>query len=242
VLGFAFGPLVLAPLSELYGRAWILQLSNLGYIVFNFACGFAKTKEQLIIFRLLAGLGGSAPLTLGSGVIADLFSPDERGVAVGMYSFFPVLGPAIGPVCGSFIAEYATWRWAFWGPTIADFPILILGAFYLQETYAPVLLMRKKLRLLKETGNTNLFTLYETPGRTPATELKAALVRPLIMIFTQPIVIVMGIYMAYLYGIMYIVLTTFPKLWTERYHESTSISGLNFISLGIGYCIGIQVS
>jgi len=220
VLGFAFGPLVLAPLSEMYGRAKILQLSNLLYIIFNLACGFAKTQEQLIIFRLIAGLGGSAPLSLGSGVIADLFTADERGVAIGIYSFFPVLGPAIGPVCGSFIAQYSTWRWAFWAPTIADAPILLLGAFYLEETYEPVLLMQKKLKLIKETGNENLFTAYDKPGRTIAMEMKDALIRPMIMMCTQVIIIVMGLYMAYLYGIMYIVLTTFPKLWTERYHES----------------------
>lgn len=98
VLGFAFGPLLCAPLSEIYGRARVLQGSNLLFIIFNCACGFATTKAQLIAFRLLAGLGGSAPLALGSGVLADLFSADERGLAVSIYSFFPILGPAIGPI------------------------------------------------------------------------------------------------------------------------------------------------
>lgn len=98
VLGFAFGPLLCAPLSEIYGRARVLQGSNLLFIIFNCACGFARTKAQLITFRLLAGLGGSAPLALGSGVLADLFSADERGLAVSIYSFFPILGPAIGPI------------------------------------------------------------------------------------------------------------------------------------------------
>lgn len=242
VLGFAFGPLVLAPLSELYGRASVLQMSNLLYIIFNTACGFVKTKEQLIVFRLFAGLGGSAPLALGSGVIADLFTSDERGMAISIYSFFPVLGPALGPVCGSFIAKYTTWRWAFWGPSIADVPILVLGTFFLQETFAPVLLMRKKNKLMKETGNTSLYTVYENLNQTPAQEMKEALIRPLKLIGTQIIIVVLGFYMAYLYGLMYIVLTTFPLLWTSRYHESTSIAGLNFISLGIGYCVGIQVS
>jgi multidrug resistance protein len=241
VLGFAFGPLVLGPLSELYGRAIVLQLSNLLFIIFNCACGFARTKEQLIVFRLIAGLGGSSPLALGSGVLADLFIPDERGAAVGIYSFFPILGPAIGPLCGGFIEEYSSWRWAFWATTIADIPILVFGSVLLEETYGPLLLKRKKERLVKETGNHALHTRFEVPWQTVAMEMKVALTRPLILIGTQPIIMVMGLYQAYLYGLMYVVLTTYPPLWKTIYHQSVSISGLNYISLGLGYCVGIQV-
>lgn len=242
VLGFAFGPLVLAPFSEMYGRAIVLQSSNLLFIIFNCACGFAQSKEQLIVFRLFAGLGGSAPLALGSGVLADLFTPDERGLAVGIYSFFPILGPAIGPLCGGFITEYSTWRWAFWATTIADVPILVLGTVLLEETYAPVILLRKKMKLMEENGNMNLFTRFEVPDQTFAKEMGMALLRPMIMIGTQPIIILMGLYQSFLYGLMYIVLTTFPELWKDVYHQSASIAGLNYISLGLGYCVGIQVS
>lgn len=62
VLGYAVGPLFLGPASEIYGRKPLLTLSNVWYFVFNFACGFAKSKEQLIAFRFLAGIGGSGPL------------------------------------------------------------------------------------------------------------------------------------------------------------------------------------
>lgn len=61
LLGFAQGPFVLAPLSEIFGRAIVLQLSNVMYLVFNLACGFAQTKEQMLAFRFLSGVGGSAP-------------------------------------------------------------------------------------------------------------------------------------------------------------------------------------
>ena len=61
LLGFAQGPFVLAPLSELFGRVKVLQWANLIYLVFNTVCPFAKTKEQLYLFRFLSGIGGSAP-------------------------------------------------------------------------------------------------------------------------------------------------------------------------------------
>ncbi|KAH8156533.1 hypothetical protein CIB48_g11714 [Xylaria polymorpha] len=67
ILAYAVGPLVWGPLSEIYGRVVVLQLVNLIYLFFNLGCGLARTKEQLIAFRFLAGLGGSAPLAIGGG-------------------------------------------------------------------------------------------------------------------------------------------------------------------------------
>ena len=64
VLAYALGPLFLGPLSEIYGRAPVLQLANLFYLVFNTACGAANSTTQMAVFRFLAGLGGSAPLSV----------------------------------------------------------------------------------------------------------------------------------------------------------------------------------
>ena len=65
VLGFAFGPLILAPLSEMYGRLPLYHACNLGFVAFNIACALATNLNMLIGFRLMAGLFGSAPLTNG---------------------------------------------------------------------------------------------------------------------------------------------------------------------------------
>lgn len=64
VLAYAFGPLFLGPLSEIYGRVPVLQLGNLVYLVFNIACGASRNKGEMIAFRFLSGLGGSAPLAV----------------------------------------------------------------------------------------------------------------------------------------------------------------------------------
>lgn len=65
VLAYAIGPLFLGPLSEIYGRVHVLQLANLFYFAWNLACGFAQSSGQLMAFRFLSGLGGSAPLAIG---------------------------------------------------------------------------------------------------------------------------------------------------------------------------------
>jgi MFS family permease len=111
VLAYAIGPLFLGPMSEVFGRIPVLQLSNLFYLVWNLACGFARNGPEMLAFRFLAGLGGSAPLAIGGAVLGDCFPPDQRGRAISIYSLAPLLGPAIGPIAGGFISQNTTWRW-----------------------------------------------------------------------------------------------------------------------------------
>ncbi|KAF2741346.1 MFS general substrate transporter [Polyplosphaeria fusca] len=242
VLAYAIGPLFLGPLSEVYGRVIVLQLSNLFYLAWNLGCGFTQNKGQLMAFRFLSGLGGSAPLAIGGGVLSDCFHAEQRGRAISIYSLAPLLGPAIGPIAGGFIAQNTTWRWCFWSTTIFTAIVQCFGFFLLQETYAPKLLGRKRDRLRKESGNQELHTEFDSPDKTLSKTLKIALQRPFRLLFTQPIVIVLACYMAYLYGLMYLMLSTFPILWEGRYGQSTGIGALNFISMGVGFFLGTQIS
>ena len=141
---------------------------------------------------------------------------------------------------GGFITEQTSWRWTFWVVSIADGVVQVLGFMFLRETYAPKILGQKAQKLREATGNQAWHTKWETPGRTFSKVLKLALVRPFILLGTQPIIQVLAVYLAYLYGVVYLVLTTLAGLWTERYHESIGIAGLNYISLGLGYLIGTQ--
>lgn len=211
------------------------------FLFFNLACGLTSSKYQLIAFRFMAGLGGSAPLALGGGVLSDLFTAEKRGKAVSIYSLAPLIGPAIGPIAGGFMVEKVSWRWIFHMVTLVDALIQVAGLFLLQETYPPVLLGRKKVLLMKETGNLQLYTEYDHPNRTIWRTLQIALTRPFILLGTQPIMQVLAIYVAYLFGLMYLVLSTFPKLWETQYHESVGIAGLNYISLGLGFFLGTQI-
>ncbi|KAF2138166.1 uncharacterized protein K452DRAFT_95987 [Aplosporella prunicola CBS 121167] len=240
VLAYAIGPLFLGPMSELYGRVYVLQLANLWFLAWNIGCGFAATKGQMMAFRFLAGLGGSAPLAIGGGVLSDMFRPEERGKAISVYSLAPLIGPAVGPIAGGFITMRTTWRWTFWATSIADAVIQVVGLLYLQETYAPVLLKRKAAKLRRETGNEKLRTEFDSE-KTLGNVLRTAFFRPFRLLGTQLIIQALAVYMAFLYGLMYLVLSTFPTLWTGTYNESTGISGLNYIALGLGFFLGTQI-
>ncbi|KAF3359950.1 hypothetical protein VdG1_01640 [Verticillium dahliae VDG1] len=215
VLAYALGPLAWGPLSELYGRIIVLQLTNLFYMFFNLGCGLAQTKGQMIAFRFLAGLGGSAPLAIGGGVLSDLFTAEERGRAMGMYSLTPLLGPALGPIAGGYVTQETTWRRIFYSTTILTATIQAVGFFVLQETFTPVLLARRRARLIQQTGNEALHTEFDHPDRTARATLATALTRPFRLLATQLIIQCLALYMMYLYGLMYLVLSTFPALWED---------------------------
>lgn len=118
VLGFATGPLVMAPLSELYGRTPVYHICNSLFVIFTAACALASNEGMMIVFRFFAGFFGVAVVTCGGGSIADMMPAEQRGRAMSVWSVGPLLGPVIGPVCAGFLVEAKGWRWIFWVTTI----------------------------------------------------------------------------------------------------------------------------
>ena len=119
VLGFACGPLILAPLSEIYGRVVIYHVTNLLFLAFTILCALSQNESMLLIFRFLSGFAGVATITIGSGTIADLMPREKRGTAVSIWSVGTILGPMVGPTIGGYVAQVAGWRWMFWTMSIA---------------------------------------------------------------------------------------------------------------------------
>ncbi|KAI0673328.1 MFS polyamine transporter [Trametes maxima] len=249
VLAYAFGPLVLGPLSEIFGRARVLQASNLFFFVWNLACGFAQTEAQLMVFRFLSGFGGSAPLACGGAVLSDMWSPEERGQAIAIYSLAPLLGPAIGPVAGGWIAERSTWRWVFWSTSIAAGIVAIIGFLALPETSASALLRRKakaiRAKMDVEKGPVKeVRTIFEKPGHTRSYKefIFVSLFRPFILFAEEPIIQLVSLYLAFIYGVIYLVITTVPAVFAKIYHEQPGIIGLHYISMGLGLFVASQVN
>jgi MFS family permease len=99
ILGYAFGPLFIAPMSELYGRLPVYHINAALFLVFNVACAKSTGLPMLIIFRFLAGVAGSCPITVGSGTIADCFRQEERGKVMSVWTFPVLLGESWYLVC-----------------------------------------------------------------------------------------------------------------------------------------------
>jgi Arabinose efflux permease len=169
-----------------------------------------------------------------------MWSAEDRGKAMGVYTLGPLLGPVIGPIAGGFIAQYSTWRWVFWATSAAAVAVQVAGFIWLRECHPATLLRKRCDVLIQKTGNTKLHTGEKV--ETLACRLLHAFERPVLLFTTQPIVFCMAIYMAYLFGVTYLMLATFPDIWTEVYHESSSIGGLNYISIAIGSFAGLFIN
>ncbi|KAM3508857.1 hypothetical protein MY11210_006568 [Beauveria gryllotalpidicola] len=238
VLAFAFGPMVLAPCTEVFGRRPVWLICACYYIVWNTAAGFSKSPGVLILCRVMSGLGASAEFAVSSPVLADIWTPEQRGKSYAISTFLPLLGPALGPIVGGAVTHTIGWRWIFYILSIYDGILVIAGFFLLPETFKVILLERKAKRLRKETGQA-YYT--EESHEQLGSRLAVSLTRPFRLLFTHPTIQFMGILLAYNFGLLYIVLSTFATLWIDRYHQNTLASGLHYIALVLGYTIAAQV-
>ncbi|KAL2811963.1 major facilitator superfamily domain-containing protein [Aspergillus granulosus] len=243
LLGYTFGPLLLAPLSEIYGRRVVLSASNWFFVIWQIGCALAPEIASLIVFRFFAGIGGCGCLTLGAGVIADLFPTHQRGLATSIWSLGPLLGPVVGPIAGGFVGESLGWRWVYWLLLIIGGTFSFAVEIFIKETYAPVLIRRKTARLAKELGRNDLRSAYDPDGGiSPANILKQGLKRPMLLLFKSPIISFLATYMSVCYGLLYLFFTTIPSVFEEQYGFSPGITGLAYIGLGIGFSVGLLIT
>ena len=107
-------------------------------------------------------------------------------------------------VAGGFLADAKGWRWVFWLLVIISGFLSIVFLIFMRETYAPVILQKKVRRLQRETGN-NLLRSKLDIGLSPRDYFNRGIVRPFKMLFFSPIIIIFALYMAVVYGYLYLV-------------------------------------
>ncbi|KXJ85896.1 major facilitator superfamily domain-containing protein [Microdochium bolleyi] len=246
LLGYVVGPLVLAPLAEMYGKKIVLDGANVSFCLWQIGCALAPNIQSLIVFRFLSGVGGSGCLTLGGGMIGDMFYPEHRGMASGLWILGPVLGPNIGPLIGGFLAEsYLGWRWTFWITLILGGVVTITIMIFNSETNYTVIIDRKIKRLEKERSAATtseplppLVNHYAPNKLGTAALFRRNFFRPLKLLFRSPIVFLLTLYISFLYGTLYLLFTTLTSVLKNQYNFTTGQAGLVYLSLGLGNILG----
>ncbi|KAJ8112197.1 hypothetical protein OPT61_g5384 [Boeremia exigua] len=237
VLGFSFGPLIIAPMSEMYGRLWLYHSCNLLFIIFTVAAALSTNMAMFIVFRFLMGTVGGAPMVLGGGTIADIIPREHRGNAMSVWMMGPTIGPCVGPIVGGFLTVAKGWRWNFWLVAVVASAFFIMSLILMNETAAPTILARKAKRLRAETGNDKLRSKFD--GGLSSKELfKFSIVRPAKMLTRSTICFAISLYIAITYTYLYILFTTFSSVFSNQYGWRGGITGLSFLGLGIGSLIG----
>lgn len=240
VFGFAAGPIIYGPLSELFGRKYVMVISNLGYVCFLFGVATAKDIQTVMLCRFFAGFIGSAPLVVAPATMVDLFSARMRGTAIAMFASVLFGGPMLAPILGGFTVKNSAlgWRWTSYFSAFIGCLALILDTFVLQETHHPVILIRKAETLRRRTGNWGIFAPHEEVTLDLQEIVKNNIGRPVKMLFTEPIILLVSIYNAFIYGMLYMFLTAVPMIFQGRYGWSGGVGELPYLSMLLGIFSG----
>jgi DHA1 family multidrug resistance protein-like MFS transporter len=236
VLGFATGPLVWAPFSELKGRRIPFLMSIFGFSIFSFATAVSKDLQSIFICRFFAGFFGACTLTLAGAIASDMFSPDIFMISMVCFVLTVFAGPLLAPLIGGFIVmnENLGWRWTHYIPGILGAASFLSLFFFQDETYAPIILVAKARKLRHETQNWAIHAKHEEIELDLRSILHNYLAIPLKMLALDPIILCMCIFGSFVYGLLYLFLTAYPFIFQRVHGMNQGVGGLPFIGVIVG--------
>ena len=214
-LGEAFGPLVLAPLSESIGRYPVFNVANVLFISATILAALCQSTPLFIAARALTGLAVASNV-LNPAIVGDMFIEEERGSAMSAIMVAPLLGGATGPAIAGAIAENLGWRWVLWIAIILASACEVVFFTCFRETFPVPILNRRVAKLRKETGNVALRTSFDLEDPEAANKgskkLLDAVLRPFVVYLDSGVLQAMSLFGALEFAYFYIMSTTLPDI------------------------------
>ncbi|KAF2008976.1 MFS multidrug transporter-like protein [Aaosphaeria arxii CBS 175.79] len=244
-LGEAAGPLLIAPLSEMYGRYPVFNVANVLFICGIGLSAWCQSASLFIFARFLTGCAVASNV-LGPAIIGDIFPSEQRGTAMSYVMLAPLLGGAIGPAIAGTIAQTTGWRQVMYMALILA--ILCETAFLtlFRETYK-VVIVKKNHALLRANGSADADqdeedeTLKKAVHEIEESALWASIVRPMNVLASSFVLQILSLYGALVFAFFYIMSTTLPDILQSKYNLPPSLVGSSFLLFSIGSCIGLVV-
>ncbi|KAK7433011.1 hypothetical protein QQZ08_000482 [Neonectria magnoliae] len=239
LFGFGLGPLLWAPLSEVYGRRLAVFVPMSIAICFSFGTATAKDFQTIMLTRFFGAFFASAPVTNTGGVLGDLFSPAWRGIAMAGYAMAVVGGPVLGPIVSAAVVQDPSlgWRWTEYLTGILQAAVLVIAVIFIDESYPPILLVYKARRLRHDTGNWALHAQFEEWDVNVKQLAQKFLLRPIQLLCT-PICFLVALYASFCYGILYMQLGAIPIIFGEIRGWTPFVSTLPFLCILVGAFLG----
>ncbi|KAG8215543.1 major facilitator superfamily domain-containing protein [Butyriboletus roseoflavus] len=239
VLGLGAGPLLVGPLSEMYGRNIIYRVSYFFFFIFTFPVAFAPNIGVFLFFRLLTGFCGAAFLSVAGGSVSDMFPDTTVANPMAVYTMSPFIGPVAGPLIAGFVVQNVYWRWVYWVMLCWIFAEIVLLFLFVPETYVPVILKKKAARLRKATGDSYYAPLDKVQGSL-ARSVMVSCYRPFQLLLFDRMVLLLDIWNALLLGILYLAFQAYPIIFQSVHHFNDQMTGLTFLGIGVGMFAGIS--
>ena len=225
-LGIAFGPLFIAPLSEVFGRRWLYIGTLSFFLAFSGGAAAAQNFAALLACRFLAGFLGSAGIAIGAGTISDIWQLGKESGTAGLFFILgPFLGPTLGPLAGAYILNDhdADWRWPLYLVVLIGAPVWVASLF-MSETSAAW-----RSRHANPGAEKTSFTARDFARR--------AILRPSRMLFLDPITSSLTVYSAYAYAMVFAYFASSSYVLPLYYGFNSRQVGLSFLSVVIGYLL-----
>ncbi|OJJ41816.1 hypothetical protein ASPWEDRAFT_167815 [Aspergillus wentii DTO 134E9] len=243
VAGYGLGPLIWSPMSEIpqIGRNPVYIATLAVFVALQVPTALAGNLGTLLAFRFLTGFFGSPALATGGATIADMYAPSKRAYGIGIWGISAICGPVLGPLVGGFAAQAESWRWTIWELMwLAGFSLLLL-IFLLPETSSSNILYRRARRLRNLTGRHHLKSEPEIESEDLMGReiVMITLVRPFTLNFLEPMVFLLNLYIALIYGLLYVWFESFSIVFTGIYGFNLGQLGLAFIGILTGAIITI---
>lgn len=238
-LGEAAGPLLIGPLSEVYGRYPVYNVANLLFVLTTATSALSGSATLLIFSRFLTGCAVAAN-ALNPSIIGDVLPPERRGSAMSLIFLAPLLGGAVGPAIAGAVAQTLGWRQVLWLAALIAGVCEVAFLTLFRETYRPTILRRRAARLRR------MSTVSVTVADDAVTEGKEATVwesikRPAQVFSNSFVLQILCLYGAFGFTFFYIMSTTLPDILGEVYGFTPSAVGGSFLCFSVGSTFGIML-
>ena len=209
------------------------------FAIFQIPVAVAQNLQTIMLCRFFGGFFGSAPLAIVGGTLTDFWEPIDRGIAVCIFAGATFIGPVAGPIVGGFVTQsYLGWRWTEYLTAIMGFFFGTVGFILVPESYPPTLLQQRAKKIRFETRNWAIHAKADEMQIDLKSISNKYIIRPFVMLFLEPILTLVTIYMALIYGILYLFFEAYPIAFQEQRGWNEGVGALPFISITIGVLIG----
>ncbi|KAA1470849.1 MFS general substrate transporter [Dentipellis sp. KUC8613] len=239
VMGLGVGPLVVGPLSEVYGRNIVYRVSFFLFFAFSWPVAFAPNIAVYMVFRFLTGYCGAAFLSVAGGSVSDMFANEHVATPMAVYTISPFIGPELGPLFSGFINQNASWRWTYYVLIIWSFIQFAALWIIVPETYIPVILKKKAQKLRKTTGNPNYWAPIERRQTSLARSLLVSCYTPFELILYERMALLLNLWTSLILGILYLTFQAFPIIFEQGHGFNMQTTGLTFLGIGLGQLLGL---
>ncbi|KAK4187147.1 major facilitator superfamily domain-containing protein [Podospora australis] len=258
-LGEAAGPLLIAPLSEMYGRYPVMNVCNVLFIAATIMAASSQSVPQFIVARMLTGLAVAGNV-LNPAIVGDIFISEQRGSAVSLIYLAPLVGGAVGPLIGSTLAQAMGWRKVVWMTALLATAGEVVMFLVFKETYKVAILRKRAEEMMQRGLCKNVKTLFDHESdmevaalmgsprgekngckQSALQKLRDSVLRPAYVLCGSGVLMAMSLFGAVIFTFFYVMSTTFADILQNVYGLSPVAVGSCYASFTIGSTISVFI-